>query len=126
MGLTLLVFNWQARQKLASEVRALTADLDAVHEQLEEEAEGRSDLQRLLSKANNEVQQWRSKFEQEGTARADELEESRRKLANKLAEAEQRAEAAILKVAQLEKAKSRLSGELEDLMIDVERVSIFH
>ena len=31
----------------------------------------------------------------------------------------------MLKVAALEKAKSRLSGELEDLMIDVERVSIF-
>ena len=117
--------NSQARQKLASEARNLNADLDAVREQLEEESEGRSDLQRQLSKANNEVQQWRTKFEQEGTARADELEESRRKLQAKFADAEQTAEAALLKVAALEKAKSRLTGELEDLMIDVERVSFF-
>ena len=41
----------------------------------------------------------------------------------KLADAEQAAETAMLKVHALEKAKNRLQGELEDLMIDVERVS---
>lgn len=38
-------------------------------------------------------------------------------------EAEQNAEAANAKVSSLEKAKNRLQGELEDLGIDVERVS---
>ena len=118
--------NSQARQKLSSECRNLAAELDACHEHLEEESEGRSELQRQLSKASNEVIQWRNKFEQEGTAAREELEESKRKLQAKFADAEQTAEAALLKVAQLEKAKSRLSGELEDLMIDVERVSIFY
>merc|ERR1719228_2835096 len=111
----------RARQKLASEVRNLSADLDAAREQLEEEQEGRSDLQRQVSKANNEVSQLRSKFETEGTQRVEELEEARRKLGVKLGDAEQAAEAANLKVQALEKAKSRLQGELEDLMIDVER-----
>lgn len=46
----------------------------------------------------------------------------RRKLQAKLSEAEQAAEAANLKVQALEKAKNRLQGELEDLLIDVERV----
>lgn len=49
---------------------------------------------------------------------------NRRKLQAKLNEAEQNMEAANAKVSQLEKAKSRLQGELEDLMIDVERVSL--
>ena len=53
----------QARQKLSSEARNLNADLDALREQLEEEQDGRSDLQRQLSKANSEAQQWRAKFE---------------------------------------------------------------
>ena len=114
----------QARQKLSSEVRNLNSDLDALREQLEEEQDGKSDLQRQLSKANSEAQQWRSKFEGEGAARAEELEESKRKLQNKLTEAEQAAEAALAKVAGLEKAKARLQGELEDLMVDVERVSV--
>lgn len=67
----------QGRQKLQGEVRNLNSDLDALREQLEEELEGKSDLQRQLSKANTEIQQWRAKFESEGTARADELEESK-------------------------------------------------
>lgn len=50
----------------------------------------------------------------------------RRKLQAKLLEAEQAAEAANAKVNALEKGKSRLQGELEDLMIDVERVSKIH
>lgn len=49
---------------------------------------------------------------------------SRRKLQAKLAEAEQNAEAANAKVNQLEKAKNRLQGELEDLAIEAERVSV--
>jgi predicted nucleic acid-binding Zn-ribbon protein len=113
----------QARQKLSSEVRNLNSDLDALREQLEEEQDGKSDLQRQLSKANSEAQQWRAKFEGEGTARAEESEEAKRKLQAKLTEAEQAAEAAIAKVVGLEKAKARLQGELEDLMVDVERVS---
>jgi hypothetical protein len=48
----------------------------------------------------------------------------RRKLQAKLQDAEQNAEAANAKVSSLEKAKNRLQGELEDLSIDVERVSI--
>lgn len=67
----------QARQKLQSEVRNLKTDLDASREQLEEEQESRSDLQRQLSKANAEAQNWRSKFESEGQARTEELEEAK-------------------------------------------------
>lgn len=65
------------RQKFQSEVRNLNADVDSVRESLEEEQESKSDLQRQLSKAKNEAQQWRSKYETEGAAKADELEESK-------------------------------------------------
>lgn len=53
------------------------ADMDAVREQLEEEQESKSDVQRQLSKANNEIQQWRSKFESEGANRTEELEDQK-------------------------------------------------
>ena len=112
----------RVRQKCQSEIRNLSADLDNLREQLEEEQEAKSDVQRQLSKANAEVQQWRIKFESEGTARADELEEARRRLQCKLTEAEEAVDAANGKVSSLEKTKSRLTGELEDLMVDVERV----
>jgi predicted nucleic acid-binding Zn-ribbon protein len=65
------------RQKLQSDVRNLNGDIDTLREQLEEEQESKGDIQRQLSKANSEVQQWRAKFEGEGTARAEELEEAK-------------------------------------------------
>jgi len=58
-----------------------------------------------------------------GMARAEELEEAKRKLAAKLSEAEEQVEAALSKCNALEKVKSRLQGEVEDLMVDVERAN---
>ena len=106
-------------------MRNMQADMDQLREQLEEEQEGRADVQRALMKAQAEIQQWRSKFEGEGVNRSEELEEAKRKLAAKLAEAEEAVETSHAKCASLEKAKSRLQGELEDLMVDVERVSSY-
>jgi myosin heavy chain 6/7 len=52
---------------LDSQIRNLTADLDQAREQLEEESEGKTELQRQVTKLNSEVQQWRSRYESEGT-----------------------------------------------------------
>jgi len=43
------------KTKLQGENRNLQADLDQLREQLEEEQSGRADMQRALTKANNEV-----------------------------------------------------------------------
>ena len=73
--------------------------MDALREQLEEEQEARSDVQRQLSRANAEALEWRSKYESEGMARAEELEDAKRKLQVKLADSEQAAEVANIKVS---------------------------
>lgn len=57
--------------------RNIEHDMDTVREQLEEEQESKADLQRQLSKANAEVQLWRNKYESEGLARLEELEDSK-------------------------------------------------
>ena len=98
----------QARQKLASEMRNLMSDLDALREQLEEESDAKTDLQRQLSRANAEANAWRVKYESEGMARAEELEDTRRKLSAKLQETESSLDAANTKISALEKNKSRL------------------
>ena len=65
---------------------------------------------------------WRRKFESgEGGIRQEELDEIKRKLNARLQDTEQQLEAALSKANSLEKAKSRISGELEDLMLEVER-----
>jgi hypothetical protein len=52
-------------------------ELESVRVQLEEETEARLDLERQLTRANGEVQTWRSKYESEAAARAEEIEEIR-------------------------------------------------
>jgi len=102
------------------------ADLDQLREQLEEEQEGRSDLQRMLTKANNEMAVWRHKCESgEGGVRSEEMEELKRKMNAKIMELEAQLEASQSKASSMEKAKNRLQGELEDLSIEVERVREF-
>ncbi|XP_037648480.1 myosin-16-like [Sebastes umbrosus] len=96
-------------------------DLSLLKEQLEEESEARAEQQRLVSKLNGDVSSWRTKYETDAIHRTEELEETKRKLAVRLQEAEQAAEAAQARAASLEKAKQRLQGEVEDLTIDLER-----
>merc|ERR1711872_949883 len=79
-----------------------------------EEVESKGELHRALSKATTEAQMWRTKYEQEGIARAEELEEAKRKLTAKLAEAEEQVEQALGKCSSLEKTKNRLACEVED------------
>ncbi|XP_050457079.1 myosin heavy chain, muscle isoform X17 [Cataglyphis hispanica] len=111
------------RATLLGKFRNLEHDLDNIREQLEEEAEGKADLQRQLSKANAEAQLWRTKYESEGVARAEELEEAKRKLQARLAEAEETIESLNQKVIALEKTKQRLATEVEDLQIEVDRAT---
>lgn len=58
-------------------MKMFEADLEQANENLEEEQEARSDLEKELSKAKNEVASWKRKFDDEGTAKAEELESAR-------------------------------------------------
>jgi len=115
----------RVRQKVQGEARNLNADLEQAREQLEEEQSGRADLQRLLQKANAEAANWKQKCESgEGGVRSEEVEDLKKKLGAKLLDAESQLEAALTKSAGLEKVNHRLRGEIDDLTIEVERVSI--
>jgi len=113
----------RVRTKFQSEARSTQADLDALRETLEEEQAGRSDLQRLVTKANTEAATWKQKFESgEGGVSSEALDELKRKLSGKLLETEAQLEAALTKAASFDKVNHRLRGEVEDLMVEVERV----
>merc|ERR1712038_720567 len=74
------------------------------------------------SKAQAEIQLWRSKFETEGLGRIDELEGGKQKLSARVSEAEETIDNLNQKVASTEKTKHRLETELEDLQLEYERV----
>uniref|UniRef100_I3IZY8 Myosin heavy chain, fast skeletal muscle n=1 Tax=Oreochromis niloticus TaxID=8128 RepID=I3IZY8_ORENI len=113
----------KAKNALAHAVQSARHDCDLLREQFEEEQEAKGELQRGMSKANSEVAQWRSKYETDAIQRTEELEEAKKKLAQRLQDAEESIEAVNSKCASLEKTKQRLQGEVEDLMIDVERAN---
>ena len=111
----------RARSSLNQQLRNLNGDFATIKCELEEEQARKNELQKLMSKANVECAQWRSKYETEGIVRAEELEDAKRKLASKLAEAEEQVEQALVKCSSLEKTKHRLQNDVEDLMVDVEK-----
>lgn len=55
----------------------MEVELESVRVQLEEESEARLDLERQLIKANGESLAWKSKYDSEAAARAEEVEELR-------------------------------------------------
>ncbi|CAF4606426.1 unnamed protein product, partial [Rotaria magnacalcarata] len=56
----------RGKGSVSSQIRHLTADLEQVREQLDEEQEMKSEFQRQTAKLNVEVQQWRVRYESEG------------------------------------------------------------
>ena len=100
----------------------LSLQLENLRMRIEEESEKKSDALKALSKAQAEVQLWRSKFETEGLGRIDELDAGRQKLNARPNEAEETIESLNQKVSSSEKTKHRLEAELEDLQLEYERV----
>ncbi|XP_075990900.1 paramyosin, long form-like [Anticarsia gemmatalis] len=111
------------RSLLEASYHQVEIDLESVRVQLEEESEARLDLERQLVKSNGEVGHWRSKFEAEASARAEEIEEIRRKYSVRIQEQEEQIETLIAKISNIEKQKSRLQSEVEVLIIDLEKAN---
>nr|XP_027217744.1 myosin heavy chain, muscle-like [Penaeus vannamei] len=109
------------RATLLGKFRNLEHDIDGLREQLDEECEAKADLMRQLSKASAEAHMWRSRYESEGIARAEELEAARMKLAARLEEAESQIEQLNMKNLNMEKSKQQISTEIEGMLISVER-----
>lgn len=56
---------------------------------------------------------------------ADELEEAKRRQAQKINELTEALDAANSKIASIDKTKSRLAGDLDDAQVDVERANAY-
>merc|ERR1712066_1017271 len=110
------------RASLLARFKNLNTELENLRNRIEEESEKKSDALKALSKAQAEMQLWKSKFETEGLGRIEELEGSRTKLSARLTEAEETIDTINQKVAATEKTKHRLEAELEDLQLEYERV----
>merc|ERR1719400_1236542 len=109
------------RSSLLTKYKMMATDLENFREKLENENARKSDALKALSKAQAEIQLWKSRFETEGMGRVVELEAARNKLQAKIVESEELVDVLTTKVANAEKSKTRMNSELDDLAMEYER-----
>merc|ERR1719220_171735 len=109
------------RASLTTKYKNLATDCENMKMKIEEEAERKNDTLRALSKAQAEIQLWKSKFETEALGRIDELEGNRSKLGARVNESEETIDSLNAKISATEKTKHRIDCELEDLQMEYER-----
>merc|ERR1719189_2695078 len=101
-----MVADGEAKERAAllGKFKNLEHELDGVKEHLDEESGIKEDLLRQVAKATNESDMWRSKYETEGVAKAEDIEMNKLKLQARLTEASVTVEQLTLKAAQVDKA----------------------
>jgi len=111
------------RSSLEATLRQVESDLESLRLQLEEESEARLDLERQLNKANGDVSLYKNKYETECATRVEEVEELRRKFTIRINEQEEHIESLVIKINSLEKIRTKLTTEIEVLIIDLEKAN---
>merc|ERR1739846_25528 len=103
------------RMSLLGKFKNVEHELDGIKEQLEEETGGKDDILRQVAKAVGEADMWRAKYEQEGLAKAEDLEMAKMKLQARLSEAQGTIEQLNAKYGQLDKAKVKIQGDIDEM-----------
>ncbi|KAL7052654.1 hypothetical protein ACKWTF_004953 [Chironomus riparius] len=111
------------RSSLEATLRQVESDMESLRLQLEEESEARLDLERQLNKANGDVSLYKNKYETEAASRIEEIEELRRKFTIRINEQEEHIESLVVKINSLEKIRTKLTTEIEVLIIDLEKAN---
>merc|ERR1711963_913281 len=106
---------------LFTKYKNLMTEAENLRMRIDEENEKKNDALKGLSKAQSEIQLWKSKYEVEALGRIDELEGGKAKLGSRVQEAEEHIENLNTKIASAEKSKSRMDNELEELGMEYER-----
>merc|ERR1712242_74090 len=109
------------RATLLTKFKSLTTEAENLRMRIDEESDKKNDALKALSKAQSEIQLWKSKYEVEALGRIDELEGGKQKLASRVAEAEEVIENLNTKIASSEKSKSRMEAEYGELSMEYER-----
>ena len=109
------------RAALLVKFKATVTECENLKMRIEEEAEKKNDMLKLLSKAQSEIQLWKSKYETEALGRIEELEGNRSKLTSRVSEAEETIDSLNTKISAAEKARHRMECELDELAMEYER-----
>merc|ERR1712226_1513994 len=118
----------EARERglLLGRFRNLEHELDGAREALDEQVASRDNTLRLVAKAEGEAQCWRQKYETDAVAKGEELEMTRMKLTARLTEAEAACDNLSAKLAQIEKAKAKIAGEISDMTNSLDQAQVLN
>jgi len=114
------------RRKLESDYAAVVQELATLRASYDEEVELRIDIERKYSNECAQSGSFKLKWETECRNRADEVEEIKKKLMIRITELEETITVISQKLTSVEKQKSRLSQEIEVLILDLEKSNNNH
>merc|ERR1711970_445257 len=110
------------RVSLLTKFKMMSTDLENLKEKIENEHMRKSDALKALSKAQAELQLWKSRFETEGMGRIEELESARNKLQGRIQEAEENVDALNTNITNAEKSRLRTAADLDEAAMEYERL----
>merc|ERR1711899_630172 len=102
----------------------LESELDGLKAHYDEEVGGRDEIIRQTKKYEGEAATWRSKFESDAVGKAEELEMVKMKLQARLTEAETATDNLSAKLANIDKAKGKLNGEIQEATVNLDQAVI--
>ena len=114
------------RQSTLGRFRNLKHEFDGLAAVYEEEVTAKENFHRQCQKAEEETNLWRLKYEKDGIAKIEELENTKMKLQARLAECEGTVENLNTKLVQLEKSKNQLQENIEDITAKVDQANIIN
>merc|ERR1712106_94405 len=122
------IANHEAKERssLLSKYRNAEHEVNGMKDHYEEELCAKENLIRQLSKLRDEAELMRVKYEKDGLAKIEELEMGKLKMQARLSEAESTIEQQTAKLAQIEKAKSKLSVDVEGMGVQLEQIQILN
>merc|ERR1711902_161509 len=112
------------RQLLLGKFRNLEHEVDGAKEALDEESAGRENILRLVSKAEGDAAAMRQKYEVEAVAKGEELEMTKMKLTARNTEAEATIDNLNAKLTQIEKAKGKIQGEINEMTASLDQAQV--
>ena len=107
-------------------VNNLEHEVDGAKEPLDDEAEEHDNILRLTAKAEGDAARMRQEYEVEAVAKEEELEMTKMKLTARNTEAEATIDNLNARLAQVEKAKSKIQGEINEITANIDQAQVIN
>merc|ERR1739838_1190114 len=111
---------------LVGKFKNLEHELDGMKEHLDEELASYDEISRQTTKAEGEAGLWRSKYETDAVAKAEELEMTKMKLTSRLTEAETTISNLTAKYNQIDRSRGKIGAELEEMTVHLDQAQILN